>query len=398
MYFDKTIAPVDIEKLYRHVLRLEGIRHPVSDPDGLNRAAEYISDQLSLLGARVGEQTFSLQGFDFPFRNVEGVINEGKSPELLITSHYDTVRNSPGADDNASAVAAMLETARVLIDRRMDATVRFVSFSLEEENPDVAGQILEYGRNVGILDERFRYTTLHSRRVIQTHLKIRTAARQGGIPMADSWMKADRELSRELTPDEKRYLNHMRELSATGEGTAWIGNSSLIGSKVWAEKAKSEEKQLIGVINLETIGYRSTRSHSQRFPPGLDIRSFIRHKVDLEESVGDFIAVISDARSSFLGQAFFEQCRHPSVDIPALLVAIPHDMGQISRLLPDVLRSDHSSFWKKGYPAIMLTDTADFRTPYYHTPGDTIDKLDFHFIGQVCQATVMTAIVITNSR
>ena len=59
---------------------------------------------------------------------------------------------------------------------------------------------------------------------------------------------------------------------------------------------------------------------------------------------------------------------------------------------PHALRSDHAPFWKAGYPAIMITNTADFRTPYYHTPGDTIDKLDFDFIRKVCQATVMTVL------
>ncbi|MHA2134210.1 MAG: M28 family peptidase [Candidatus Thorarchaeota archaeon] len=58
----------------------------------------------------------------------------------------------------------------------------------------------------------------------------------------------------------------------------------------------------------------------------------------------------------------------------------------------DILRPDHAPFWREGIPALMLTDTANFRYPFYHTRADTIDKLDFDFLSQVCMATVATSL------
>ena len=52
-------------------------------------------------------------------------------------------------------------------------------------------------------------------------------------------------------------------------------------------------------------------------------------------------------------------------------------------LLPAVRLSDHSSFWDAGWPAVMITDTAFFRNPHYHTPGDRLETLDFGFMGRL---------------
>jgi Zn-dependent M28 family amino/carboxypeptidase len=56
----------------------------------------------------------------------------------------------------------------------------------------------------------------------------------------------------------------------------------------------------------------------------------------------------------------------------------------------DLLRSDHAPFWRQGIPGVFLTDTAEFRYPYYHTPADLIDKVDFDFLAKMCKAIVAT--------
>jgi hypothetical protein len=55
-------------------------------------------------------------------------------------------------------------------------------------------------------------------------------------------------------------------------------------------------------------------------------------------------------------------------------------------LLFSVRLSDHSSFWDHGYPAVMVTDTAFFRNPYYHTMEDTMEKLNFAAMGEVVRS------------
>ena len=57
-------------------------------------------------------------------------------------------------------------------------------------------------------------------------------------------------------------------------------------------------------------------------------------------------------------------------------------------LMPETRFSDHSPFWDNGYPALMLTDTAMFRNPYYHTEHDKADTLDFSFMLNVTKAVV----------
>ena len=52
-------------------------------------------------------------------------------------------------------------------------------------------------------------------------------------------------------------------------------------------------------------------------------------------------------------------------------------------LFADIGRSDHWPFWQEGYPALMVTDTAPFRYPHYHTPEDTVDKIDFERMARV---------------
>ena len=124
-----------VERICKHIKCLEGIRHPNTGPRALNAAADYIRDQLEVSGIEVCERPFTVCGFSYPFRNVEGVINPKCGKEWVISAHYDTVCNSPGADDNASGVAAMLEAARVLAKSGTKRTIRFIGFSLEEGSP-----------------------------------------------------------------------------------------------------------------------------------------------------------------------------------------------------------------------------------------------------------------------
>ncbi len=58
--------------------------------------------------------------------------------------------------------------------------------------------------------------------------------------------------------------------------------------------------------------------------------------------------------------------------------------------------SDHAPFLECGFQAVMLTDTAMFRNPYYHTSQDTPDKLNFSFMTDVAKA-LLAAVLIKQS-
>jgi Zn-dependent M28 family amino/carboxypeptidase len=100
------------------------------DVERLCRAADWIEERLRSLGLKVTRQPFSYGGNEY--FNIVGEVN-GKGPEVLVIgAHYDTVVGSPGADDNASGVAGLLELARLAAERPLAASVRFAAFCLEE--------------------------------------------------------------------------------------------------------------------------------------------------------------------------------------------------------------------------------------------------------------------------
>src|SRR6185295_10125496 len=123
-------APV--ERLRDHVRALEGERHPDASPAALERAFAYVEAELVKLGLDVRRHPFTFAGRDF--YNVVGVIpgTDPSAPRVLVGAHVDSVRGTPGADDNASGVAGVLECARLLAGTRPRATIELLGFNLEE--------------------------------------------------------------------------------------------------------------------------------------------------------------------------------------------------------------------------------------------------------------------------
>jgi hypothetical protein len=195
---------------------------------------------------------------------------------ILIGAHYDSVPNSPGADDNASAVAVLLAAARV-IGARDD--VFYVAFNAEE---------------AGFLGSReFVHTTL------------------GRMPLL-------------------------------------------------------QEAHI-----LEMVGYRDRRPQSQRNPiPPLQA-----------PTVGDFLGIVANDRG--LLEAILEEAA--GICVPVVGLAIPEGLtlDAIRQLSLHLLRSDHIGFWEKNVPAVMWTDTSEFRNPHYHKVSDTPETLDYEFMSEV---------------
>jgi Zn-dependent M28 family amino/carboxypeptidase len=122
----------DPARLETDVRALSVVRHPVAAPAALAAAEDYVALELSSAGLRVERQLFEWGGAEF--HNVVAT-RDGSEPGLpmiVVGAHFDTRATTPGADDNATGVAAMLEVARMLRGERLRATVQFVGFNLEE--------------------------------------------------------------------------------------------------------------------------------------------------------------------------------------------------------------------------------------------------------------------------
>jgi len=139
-----------------------------------------------------------------------------------------------------------------------------------------------------------------------------------------------------------------------------------MGSVVYARKLKGDGVPVSAMISLETIGYYSDAPGSQKYPPLLNL---------LYPSRGDFIGFVGNSESRDLVRRATRTFRE-SAKFPSEGIAAPADW-------PGIGWSDQWSFWQEGWPGIMVTDTAPFRYPYYHTAFDTADKVDFEKMARV---------------
>lgn len=397
MDIDQLVDRVDIDLIYRHVLRLEGERHPISSPIRLDKAADYILSELRTYGLSVKCHKFKIEGFDTVFRNVEGAINGCDGEELLIVSHYDTIQDSPGANDNASGVAVMLESARILASKKNLSNIRFISFSLEEQNPTYVLKANETAQNLGLIDRNNRYTNFHTHRVMKLLREFRTKALAEGKNPEEAVKVAFSQFENQMNESEKKYMRELVESYKGITSTSWPGKTGLIGSSFWVEDALRSQVKVLGVLCLETIGYTSNQKLSQKIPDGMTPEMFHTYKAS-DVSIGNFLAIIGDANSDQLAESFCTQCRLDSIELPYAGLIVPLHFDDIAQFgLVDLLRSDHAPFWRVGIPGLMLTDTANFRYPYYHTQADTIEKLDFNFLAKICKATIATAVAFSIS-
>ncbi len=137
--------------------------------------------------------------------------------------------------------------------------------------------------------------------------------------------------------------------------------SGEMGSLVYARRCKERGDKISAMISLETIGYFSDAPNSQTYPsPGLGL---------FYPKVGNFIGFVSNVKSRALLRRVIALFRKHA--------KIPSEGASLPAFIPGVSWSDQWSFWQHGYPAIMVTDTAPFRYPYYHSSNDTPDKLDY---------------------
>lgn len=268
-------------RLRQHVVALASTpRAPGSREH--RQAASYLNQHFQQAGFAVQHASLDFGGLTV--RNVltHPVPEPADRPLVVIGAHYDSLPDTPGADDNASGVAALLELASWLRPHLADAgrwsnRVQLAAYDLEE-----------WGM-VG--------SALHSRAIQQAGVSVR------------------------------------------------------------------------GMISLEMLAYTDPRPSSQRLPP---------HLLELYPNVGNFIGICgNEASRDLLNTVTAAMKSVPQLPVESL--AVP---GR-GELLPEVRLSDHSSFWDRGYPALMITDTSFFRNPHYHRASDTPETLDFPFLARV---------------
>jgi hypothetical protein len=385
------VRQVESERLFQHVRALEGPRDPSSHSENLQAAANYILSSFRQTGLTAGVQEFSLAGGPGTFQNVEGAL-PGVDPELLVVAHYDTVADSPGADDNASAVAVMLEAARVL-QKVGSFNLRFIGFTLEENDPFLEAKVHALAHSLGLMDLEHRYLRWHTHKLMKQLSSLAKARRLQTSDFGEALALAHQQLRPEMDESENRLAQEVALLYRGISSTSWPGILSAIGSARWLEQAIKGNRSIRGVICLDTVGYCSQQANSQHHPPGFDPSVFPHHGIS-DFTRGNFLAAAGDVQSAFLSEAFHQQSAQPAVDLPHISLQLPLTFSQFAATMPDLLRSDHAPFWRAGIPGLFLTDSAEFRYPYYHTPADTIDKLDFDFLTEVCQAVIATAIAL----
>jgi hypothetical protein len=125
-------AQVDPELLRAHVraLAVELAPRDLAHPENLERAADHVAAALAAAGARVREQVFEVEGRRF--RNVIGEVGPATAERIVVGAHYDAAAGTPGADDNASGVAGLVELARLLAAAPPPMRVELAAYTLEE--------------------------------------------------------------------------------------------------------------------------------------------------------------------------------------------------------------------------------------------------------------------------
>ncbi len=270
----------DPKRLREQVIKLAEELGPrdVGHPSNMDRVANYILGHFKLFSDNVHKQPYPVDGITFC--NISASFGPDSNERIVVGAHYDVAGPYPGADDNASGVAGLLELARLLKDENLPMKVELVSYPCEEPP--------------------YFYTRK-------------------------------------------------------------------MGSFVHAKSLKDQGVKVRSMLALEMIGYFTDEEGSQSYPLFL-LRPFY-------PSVGNYIAVV--------GKLFQRKLVRTIRQAMDTATPLPVESLNAPRLLPGVSLSDHLNYWWAGYPAAMITDTAFYRNPNYHTAYDTPDTLDYQRMAQV---------------
>jgi aminopeptidase YwaD len=158
-----------------------------------------------------------------------------------------------------------------------------------------------------------------------------------------------------------------------------------LGSQAFASRLRAERRELTGAIILECVGFARSEAGTQQAPPAVPIAMPTR---------GDFLAIVGNEASRSLVHQLEQEAQRQAAPLKTLSLVVP---GR-GEAMPHTRRSDHASFWDVGYPAVVLTDTANFRNPHYHRETDIVDTLNLEFLSSVAETVTATAVQIAGVR
>ncbi len=152
--------------------------------------------------------------------------------------------------------------------------------------------------------------------------------------------------------------------------------TGLLGSQAYVKKAKNIQKNLRGAVVMDMVSYACYTPGCQKYPPTLPITP--------PSDKGDFLTVVGDIEHLPLLNSFQNNVSEQA-NLP-LVLTVPIPLKGL--LTPDTLRSDHAPFWYQGIGAVLVTDTANLRTPHYHKPSDKPETIDRNFFTGSAQIIV----------
>lgn len=376
------LKTVNENRIYETILNLEGPRHPITSMERLNFTADYIINALK--GIDVEIQTFELKGFQGEFRNIIATIGDKNQEGILLSSHYDSVELSPGANDNLSAVAVVLETAKILMEMDSPPTVHFAFFTLEEGNPVIKNVLNNELIEAGILNTNLKYTSFDLLEASKTFFKKTKklfSKLYAPIQVYETLIK-DGLTSQELRI-AKAYLKTFQSFPEYDENTLPV-----IGSSVFVDALDELDIKVKCVINYDCLGWIKDEKGTQKPLPFPDKyhKFFNEYKANQKDGIGNFMGVFGDVHSSNYLKSFTHCMKE--VDIPHLSMDVPLNHNDMKRLMPDLLRSDHRPFWNKNIPGLFISDLANFRSELYHTKADESQYINYDMLKKITQATL----------
>ncbi|MFN8397833.1 MAG: M28 family peptidase [Bacteroidia bacterium] len=166
-----------------------------------------------------------------------------------------------------------------------------------------------------------------------------------------------------------------------------LEEAGLIGSYQYITSARPAWEDEKGLLNMDCVGYYSNDVNSQQMPTGFNILFPAAYNaVQADSFRGNFLTAVTNTASSWMDTVFTSTA---AAHVPNLKVVSLVTPGT-GLLTVDLRRSDHAPFWDVSIPAMFFSDGADFRNPNYHTPTDSVNKINLNFYVMNVRAIITT--------